>query len=294
MRYGPEAQPVISTASETRTVCFGPFHADHRLQEVRRHMMHVSNERGGETVVGQLWPERILVPVQLRLEAVAQVGAQPRAGQSGGVDGRRRGVVVAERNGDRVPGEHPDELGRTGPRGRKGDVENTAAGGPLKPLEVRHGRWADMVARVRTTRAIVGRDPRPFKVNARDSTSNFRVLHRLGQHAAAVLHGVQGAGDQGRHPAGDAPVREQAGDGEHVVHSHFAALERKAARAIDLDVEEGGRQQGIVVAKVSRPRARRGHAGDAAIHDGDIHRCATLGQAATNQQVLWGSVHRRS
>ena len=208
-------------------------------------MVKVCDEGGMEAVVSELGPENILVTVNHGGGAVAQMGRERRACIDGLGDLFGGGVVMTEGHGNTALDEGFDKGNGPGKFGGDGDIEDTALSSFVEFVEVAEQRGLYVFDGVGTPGSVQSGDVGAFEVEAGGCRSDDGIGEGLDIGATSFFHVVDGTGDEGGYPVGNAPGGHVVGDGAKVLGADGGALEVDAIYTVDLDVEKERRDDGV-------------------------------------------------
>ena len=209
---------------------------DHRLDRGGRQVVPVHNQGGRQFVGGELFPEDIGMPGQLRRATVAQVRGERRPRLDGIPDLRRRRRRVPDRHANPRPRQILDQHNRSRGLGRQGHQPDPARRRLLPPQEVvdRGGRHAG--ARMRPPRTVFRRDIRAFHVQA-----GHRAVLRLDERFRAPCKALERGSDQRREESRHSPRAQLFDRSSHLLRRGAGIIEVHPAKAVDLQVEQSGK-----------------------------------------------------
>lgn len=118
-------------------------------------MVAIGDEAGLEFIAGELFPEGIVVSWDESSAAVAEMGAETRAGGDGIADDGRRGGGMGNGRDDLVFDQGFDQGQRTGEFGGEGEEFDAAASGVLPALDEIPVGSLDMLAGMSAAGAVV-------------------------------------------------------------------------------------------------------------------------------------------
>ena len=199
---------MISTARSSPSPAMATF------RKVRaRDEMPSTMKLGHQAIFGELLPDVVGMAAKLGMGAVAEVRGKSGAGANGSGDLGRGGRSVAD-GGDHAL---PRQMLRCSAALRATRARSSRGGRCPRPASCQRrtprDRAGGPTGRMRAARAVVGRDVRPFHVEAVDRFAFGQGPWRAREVAAARRHVVGRAGDHGGEEARDAASRTAAADG---------------------------------------------------------------------------------
>lgn len=183
------------------------------------------------------------------MRAVAQMGAQGRARVGRRVDLFRRRVGVADRDANAVRDQLGDVGRAVGEVRRHRDQPDQALARLLPAFELRGVGWPDLVTRVDAPGPVLLRQVRTLHMDERDRVPDERVVgpgpDDLTQAVEDVLLGGR---HHGWHHGGDADREQRPRQRTDHLRPGGGVVGVEARVAVDLQVDQTGREPGRLVA----------------------------------------------
>ncbi len=210
--------------------------------------MAVADDAGPKLIRGKLLEEIILVARPKRVRAIAQVRAEPSPGADGIANQGGLGCCMPDRDHNAGRDDLFDKGQGAGHFGSQRQKAHSASGGILERTKLIPVRRAHVPQRMRSARAILGRNIRPFDVDAGQRSVKGGIFRAGVPYRRQAMQQVGTAGRHERWAEGADAMLAAGGDHlANVVGGQTAGIKAVAATAIDLQIEERGSQPGRFV-----------------------------------------------